>query len=93
MYIKLTSTRDQVKLVIAVILVLFLFGTILVVYTSNKLELDSSEGLKDSAKIYFGFLANGFKNLKTITGNAIKLDWTSTNASFFNKTDIEQKKI
>lgn len=92
-YIKFSSTKDQIKLVIVVILVLFLFGTILIVYTSNKLELSSSEGITESIKIYFGFLANGFKNLKTITGKAIDMDWTSSNASFFNKTEIEQKKI
>ena len=92
-YIKFSSTRDQVKLIFLVILALFLFGTILVVYTSNKLELNSLDGIKSSFKVYMGFLANGFQNLKKITGNVIGMDWTSTDASFFNTTEIKPEKI
>ena len=59
----------------------------------NELELTTSEGVFDAVKLYVGWLANGFQNLKTITGRAIDMDWTSTDASFFNKTKIEPEKI
>ncbi len=91
-FIKFSSTKSQIKLILCVLLILFLGGTILIVYTKNKLELTSYEGIMDAGKIYFGWLGNGFQNLKTITANAIKMDWTSTNGTFFNKTEIEQDK-
>ncbi len=91
-YIKLGSTKDQIKLVLVVLLALFLFGTILVVYASNKLELTTTKGLIDAGKVYLGWLGNGFQNLKALAGNAIGMDWESTNGTFFNKTEVPQDK-
>jgi len=87
-FIKLSSTKSQIKLIFVVLLALFLFGTILVVYTNNKFELTSYGGFLDAGKVYLGWLGNGFQNLKSLTGKAIGMDWESTNGTFFNKTEI-----
>ena len=91
-YIKLSSTRDQIKLVFVVILGLFLCGTILVVYVNNKFDLTSYEGFLDAGKVYLGWLGNGFQNLKVIAGNVVGMDWESTNGTFFNKTKVPPDK-
>ena len=91
--IKLSSTKSQIKLVLVVLLALFLFGTILVVYTKNKFELTSYKGFLDAGKIYLGWLGNGFQNLKSLAGKAIGMDWESTNGTFFNKTKVPPDKV
>ena len=73
------------------LLALFLYISINVVYDKYKIELNSVEGVFTAAKIYTGWLANSFQNLKVLTGNAMKMDWTKTNASFFNKTKLSSK--
>jgi len=42
-------------------------------------------------KVYTGWLGNGFQNLKSLTGNAVRMDWTSTNGTFLSK-ELEQIK-
>ena len=67
-----------------VLIALFLYSTIALVTEEEKLDLTSSEGLFDASKVYIGWLANGFDNIKEITGKAIKMDWTSTDGKFLN---------
>jgi len=43
--------------------------------TGKNVDLNSAEGLKEAGVLYSEWLGNGFENLKTLTTNAIKLDW------------------
>ena len=54
-----------------------------VVTTQNEVDLTSIDGIISTAKVYTGWLANSFNNLKEITGNAISMDWANSNSSFF----------
>jgi hypothetical protein len=72
-------------------LFLFLYTTIAIVSKQNSFDLKSTEGFIGSIKVYFGWLANGFQNLKSITGDAVKMDWTSTNGTFLNKSNSSVK--
>ena len=85
--IKMNHLRHRVFIVLLIFLALFLYGTVSVVNTMNEMDLSSSEGLWDATKLYFGWLANGFQNMKTITGNAVGMDWISTNGTFIEKIE------
>lgn len=61
------------------------------VTNKNSLDLKSSGGIFDAVKIYAGWLANGFQNLKSLAGNVINLDWESSNETFFDKTSEDLK--
>lgn len=92
--LKASHFRHRFWVVILVLLILFLYVSISVVYGKYDLNFSSTGGVFNAVKVYFGWLGNGFHNLKTLTGNAVKMDWTSANASFFNKTEkIPPKKI
>ena len=86
--IKMNHFRHKIFIILFVLLALFLYGTFAAINTMNQLELTTSEGIFDAAKLYFGWLSNGFQNLKSITGNVIDMDWTSTNGTLFNKIPI-----
>jgi len=83
--IKLNHLRHRFFIIMLVVLALFLYTSITFLTEKNDLSLEDPEGILNVLKVYNGWLANGFKNLKTITGHVIKMDWTSTNASFFEK--------
>jgi hypothetical protein len=80
--IKMNHLRHRVFIIMLIFLALFLYSSMALVTQDNDLKLDSSEGIFTAMKVYTGWLANGFNNMKDIAGNVIKMDWTSTNATF-----------
>jgi len=90
--IKMNNLRHRFFIIILILLALFLYTSMAVVTNKNNLEVNNAEGVFQLIKVYSGWLANGFGNLKTMTGNVVKMDWTSTNASFFDKTDKQDLK-
>ena len=91
--LKVNKMRHGIWIIVIILLVLFLYVSVTLIYSNNKVELNTSEGIFQAGKVYLGWLGNGFQNLKVIMGNVIKMDWASTNGSFFNKTEIEAEKI
>ena len=90
--LKANHFRHRMWIFLFVVLALFLYLSITFINAKHDLDVNSTEGVLKSVKIYLGWLAHGFKNLKSITGNAIKMDWTSTDETFFNKTSIIPEK-
>jgi len=83
--IKINHLKHRFFIIMFVLIALFLYTSITFLTEKNDLNVDNSEGVLNILKVYNGWLANGFKNFKIIAGNVIKMDWTSTNASFFEK--------
>ena len=86
--IKMNHFRHKIFIILLVMFALFLYGTFAAINTMNELELTTSDGIWDATKLYVGWLSNGFQNLKSITGNVIDMDWTSTNGTLFNKIPL-----
>ena len=85
--LKMNHVRHRVTLLILILLGLFLTTTIGIIAKTHELNLNSTDGVIDAGKVYVGWLANGFSNVKTIVGNAIKMDWRSTEeVNLFNNS-------
>jgi hypothetical protein len=80
-FIKLSHFRHRIFAITITIVILFLYVSVAYVANKNNLNLNSIEGIMNSAKIYFGWLFNLAGNFKGLTGSAIRMDWTSTNIS------------
>jgi uncharacterized membrane protein len=85
--IKLNHLKHRFFIVLLVLAALFLYSTMNLVTTENDIDLASIDGIFSAFKVYTGWLANGFTNMKDLTGRAIDQDWTNTNASFFNEEE------
>ena len=83
--IKMNHFKHRVTIILLLLFGLFLYSTIVIVEKTNKFDLTTTEGIFDALKVYTGWLGNGFQNLKFLTGNAVKMDWASTNGTFFSK--------
>lgn len=81
--IKLNHLRHRIFILLLILLALFLYVSVNYISVEHDLNLKSSEGVFSAIRIYSGWLANGFQNLKDLTGKIIKMDWTSTEGSFF----------
>lgn len=71
------------------LIALIVFGYISFTVTTKNQEVDfkSFSGIMKAVKIYFSWLGSMFGNLKTITANAIGMEWgvDDTNSSLKNK--------
>lgn len=83
--IKISHLRHRVFIILLILLALFLYSSMALVVDDNEIDLNNSKGIMKGLKIYTGWLANGFRNLKALTGRAIDMDWTSINGSFFGE--------
>jgi|TARA_B100001971_G_scaffold209276_1_gene232548 hypothetical protein len=90
--IRMNHFRHKMVIIVLLVFALFLYTTISVVDKANEFNLTTTEGFFDAAKVYLGWLGNGFGNLRSLAGNAIKMDWASTNGTFFSK-EIEPEKM
>ncbi len=79
--LKMNHFRHKMWIIVILLLALFLYATLYVVNVQNNLDFTTFSGFVGSMKVYGGWLANGFQNFKVLTGNAVKMDWTSTNSS------------
>jgi hypothetical protein len=83
--IKMNHFRHKMTIIAVLVFALFLYSTVTIVHKANEFDLTTTEGVFDALKVYLGWLGNGFGNLKTLTGNAIKMDWSSTNGTFLSE--------
>jgi hypothetical protein len=90
--IKVSHLRHKFFVIVLIFLAIFLVTSVYFIYNVHGLDLSSTKGFFSSMKIYGGWLANGFNNMKVITGNAVKMDWSNTNATFLNNTDDNPNK-
>ena len=84
--------RHRIFIILLILLALFLYTSLGLVAEQNSLDFKSVNGLTTALKVYGGWLANGFDNMKEITGNIIGMDWSNTNSSFFEEERDAVKK-
>lgn len=85
--LRINHLRHKIFIIFFLLFVLFLYVTITIVNAQNKLDLTTTSGFLGSMKVYGGWLANGFNNIRFLSGNVVKMDWTSTNASLIQDQD------
>ncbi len=88
--IKMNHLRHRFFIIILIVVALFFYLTMTFVTNQHQVDLTTYDGFVAGMKIYGGWIANGFQNMKVLTGNAVKMDWTSTDGTFFNKTSNKQ---
>jgi len=79
--IEMKRFRHKFFAVFLILLIVFFYVTAYFVFKDKKVDLKTMSGINDATKTYFTFLGGVFKNVKTITANAIKMDWNSDNSS------------
>jgi hypothetical protein len=87
LFLKMNHFRHRGWIIVVVLLALFLCATLYIVNAQNKLDFTSFGGFVSSMKLYGGWLANGFHNLRSLGGNAVKMDWTSVNSNVSNNNN------
>jgi hypothetical protein len=90
-WILIEVKRMKHKLFAVFLIVLIVFGYISfsAIMKNNSLDLKTMEGLSKATKLYFIWIGSAFGNMRTITTNAIQMDWSEGQIS--NQTNSTQK--
>jgi hypothetical protein len=89
--LKMNHMRHRVWILLIIMFGLFLSISITMVYKQNEIKLNSAEDFFKAGEIYLGWLGHSFNNLKALTGNAVNMDWTATNGTFFKSDQTKNK--
>ncbi|HLC31154.1 MAG TPA: hypothetical protein VJK51_00660 [Candidatus Nanoarchaeia archaeon] len=73
--LKFKEIRHRFGLIVILFLALFLIITATKVYSTNKADLSTLEGIIFAGKQYINWLSAVWKNLWTVGGYAVKQDW------------------
>ena len=79
--IELKRMRHKVFAIFLIALIIFSYISITYVLKGKDVDLKTTSGLIKGIKIYAGWLASAFGNIKTITSNVINMDWAAKNKS------------
>jgi ABC-type multidrug transport system permease subunit len=80
--IKMNDLKHRFFILLLIFFALFFYTSIVFISDKNSFDLSTSEGVFAAIKVYMGWLANGFHNLKSLAGKAVEMDWKATNSSF-----------
>lgn len=83
-FVEVKRLKHKIIAIALIGLILFSYLSFFAVFNDNKADLKTPSGLFDASKIYFSWLTSVFSNLKTLTANAIHLDWKPDNDSIKN---------
>ena len=73
--------RHKMSAIIVILLLVFVYLTFVSVIKNNSLDLKTASGILQAGKIYFLWLFQAFGNVKSLTGNAINMQWMPKNIS------------
>jgi hypothetical protein len=74
--------KTKILLILAILLILFIVSTFASVLHNNTIDFKSPSGVLQAGKVYFMWLGQAFGNIKTLTANAVKMEWMPKNMSF-----------
>lgn len=77
--IAIKRMRHKVFALFLIGVVLFLYFSATFVFKDKDIDFKTTTGIITASNLYFNWLGSAFTNLKTITMNAVKMDWESVN--------------
>ena len=88
--LRVKHLKHKLTWVLVIFLILVLVAGYFAVIAGSDANFNSVQGVETGAKLYVGWLVNSFNNVKVLTGNAIAMDWRSSegilNTSIITKT-------
>jgi len=89
-FVEVKRFKHKAVAVLLIILILFTYISFVATVKGKNIDFKSMDGIKQAGKLYLSWLGSVFGNVKTLTSNAIHMDW-SANKSKENPIKIELK--
>ena len=79
--IELKRFKHKIFAIFLIVLILFSYISASVIFRGQDIDFKTIPGIVKATKIYFSWIGSIFFNLKSITTNAIKMDWGANETS------------
>lgn len=79
LFLRIRHIKHKFFLIVLLMILLFFYTTGSRVLSEQTINWQSIAGVEKGLKTYFAWLGGIFGNLKSITANAIKMDWVQKN--------------
>jgi len=86
LFIEFKRFRHKMFAVFLIVLILFTYFSFAAVIKGKNLDLKTFDGMKQAGGLYVLWLGNIFKNVGTVTSNAIDMNWNMNESSQINHT-------
>lgn len=90
-FYRMRYIKHKVFLIVLVLVLLFVYVTVSRTLGGQNINWKSVAGIEKGVKIYFAWLGGAFDNMKTLTSNAIKMDWGQKNKTDTAIKNLEEK--
>lgn len=85
MVMKVRHFKHRFFAVVFILLLIFIYVTSMRVLSGYDINWKSVAGVEKAVKVYFVWLGGIFDNLKVLTANVVKMDWTKKNETEASK--------
>lgn len=84
-FIKAKYFKHKLFWILILCTAVFVYISFTISIAGQGVNLDSIEGLQKAWTIYYAWMGNSFSNVKSISGNAVKMDWKVNATSILSK--------
>ncbi len=74
-FVEVKRFKHKAYAILLIVLIVFTYISFAATIKGKNLDLKSVDGIKGAGKLYFAWLGSIFGNLKTLTTNAVHMDW------------------
>jgi len=74
--IEVKRMRHKLFAIFLIVLILVTYLSVSNIIKKNDIDIKTADGFAKTTKIYFSWLGSAFLNMKSITTNAVKMDWS-----------------
>jgi glucan phosphoethanolaminetransferase (alkaline phosphatase superfamily) len=67
--------KHKFSAIFLILLIIFGYFSFVAVFKGKDVDFKSSDGIKAAGKLYFIWIGSAFSNVKSITANAVHMDW------------------
>jgi hypothetical protein len=71
--------KHRVTAIVLILLLFFAYASVANIIKNNSIDIKTPSGVFQVAKLYFSWLGYVFGNVRVVTGNVIRMDWTPGN--------------
>lgn len=80
-FVEFKRFKHKIFAIFLIVLIIFTYIGFASTIKGKDLDFSSVSGWKEASQLYLSWLGSVFKNFKTLTANAIQMDWKSVNST------------
>lgn len=89
--VKVKYIKHKLTWILIIIIIIILYLGFIAISSQNEIKFNSVESTGASIKLYLSWFGHNFQNLKTLTGQAINLDWGTNSTAIKNQLTNNKK--